>query len=293
MEETLIEKYRPKKLDDMVFGNKLMIRNILKNPFKMQHILLYSTTPGTGKTTLGKIIINELHADKIFINSSKDRTLEVIRDRVTKFAGNKSSNPNAPKIILLDEVDGMAKLTQDALRAVMEENAQNCKFILTCNNINKVSDAVKSRCVKIPIKQHSKKDIKDRLLKIIEAEHITISDEKIEEFIEKHHPSIRDCIQELQVYQLTDGKDQYIIPSREIWEMIKSKKYMEVRKKIFEDGIDIEDLVQELWFLFIKDDIKNKKEIVMEFAKLDYNLKIGATPEIQLTNFCAEMEKWV
>ena len=80
--------------------------------------------------------------------------------------------------------------------------------------------------------------------------------------------------------------------SQEIYEMIKNKKFLEIRKKVLEEGLDIEELVSDLWLLFIKDDIPNKKELVMEFAKLDYNLKIGATPEIQFLNFCVEVERW-
>lgn len=131
------EKYRPKKVSEMVGEFKAKVLKYLEKPDEIPHFLFYSKTPGTGKTTLAKAIINELDCDYIVVNSSDDRKLEVIRDRVKQFAITKSSKTGLRRCVFLDEIDGMwgpAKASQEALRNIMESYAKNVFFILTCVN---------------------------------------------------------------------------------------------------------------------------------------------------------------
>jgi len=143
------EKYRPKKIDEMVGSFKAKIKKYLEEPSKMQHLLLHSSVPGTGKTTLAKAIINELGADKLVLNSSDDRKIEAVREKVNSFVKTKSSVEGMRRIVFMDEADGLTNAAQDALRNLMETYSENALFILTCNYLSKISDAIQSRCASI------------------------------------------------------------------------------------------------------------------------------------------------
>ena len=138
------EKYRPRKVDDVVGEFKNSIKKHLLKPKAIPNFLFYSKCPGTGKTTLSKCIINELDCDYIVINSSDDRKIETIREKVKQFAMSQSSKPGFKRCIFLDEVDGMLSASQNALRNIMETYASNVFFIMTCNNINKVIEPLKT-----------------------------------------------------------------------------------------------------------------------------------------------------
>ena len=136
------EKYRPKEWDGLICDFKEKFIRLLKEPKQMQHILLFSQKPGTGKTTIAKIIINQLKADNLQLNASDERKMEVIREKIKTFVKSMSSNPGVPRIVFLDECDGMLKASQEALRSLMEEYTDNAKFILTCNNIDKIIEPI-------------------------------------------------------------------------------------------------------------------------------------------------------
>ena len=143
------EKYRPKQISEMVGDFKDKIRKYMESPATMQHLLLHSIVPGTGKTTLAKAIIEELGADKLVLNSSDDRKIEAVREKVNGFVRTKSSVPGMRRIVFMDEADGLTGAAQDALRNLMETYSENALFILTCNTLTKISDAIQSRCVNI------------------------------------------------------------------------------------------------------------------------------------------------
>src|SRR3972149_683150 len=126
------EKFRPKKVNDLVGDFKEKILQYLQNPESIPHFLLYSKSPGTGKSSLSRAIINELGCDKLILNSSDDRTIDSVREKVKEFSMTQSSIPGLRRCVFLDEVDGMLKVSQDALRNVMETYAKNVFFILTC-----------------------------------------------------------------------------------------------------------------------------------------------------------------
>ena len=119
------EKYRPSKVSEMVGDFKEKILKHLEDFNSMQHLLLYSKTPGTGKTSLAKAIINEVGADALVLNSSDDRKIDVIRDKVKEFSITQSTQVGKRRIVFLDEFDGMLKASQDALRNVMETYTSN------------------------------------------------------------------------------------------------------------------------------------------------------------------------
>ncbi len=114
------EKYRPKKVSEIVGDFKEKITQYLQDPKAIPNFLFYSKSPGTGKTTLAKCVINELGCDSLIINSSDDRKIETIREKVKEFAMAQTSKQGLKRCVFLDEFDGMTGIAQNALRNIME-----------------------------------------------------------------------------------------------------------------------------------------------------------------------------
>jgi DNA polymerase III delta prime subunit len=200
-----IEKYRPQVLEDIVVSNDT--RSILKSFVKNDEIpnLMFCGHQGIGKTTTSKVLIKLLDAEHIYQNCS-EVGIDAVRNDITGFSRTKSYN-GKKKIVLLDEVDGMASTdAQRSLRNVLEEYAAHCRFILTCNYKHRVIGPLQSRCQFIDL-EPSLPDVLKRCYYILKTEG-TIIDEnnkkKLVGLIRKYFPDIRKCINELQKYSL-DG----------------------------------------------------------------------------------------
>ena len=246
------EKYRPNTVDNVVGDFKEKIKKYLENPQQLPHFLFYSSAPGTGKTTISKAIIHDLGCDSVIINSSDDRKIETVREKVKSFASTKSTN-GMRRCIFLDEVDGMLKTSQEALRNIMETYASNCFFILTCNNLNKIHDAIQSRCTKIGFAYPNKKEIYDYLEMICNKEEMKYSEEGINSLINNNYPSIRDCVSILQDLK-TEGKsvvlgniNKYDEMFDKMWNLLKADKWYEIKKYVMESDVDSRELNTFFW----------------------------------------------
>ena len=247
------EKYRPKKISEMVGDFKEKILKYLDNQQALPHFLLYSKVPGTGKTTLAKAIINELGCDALVLNSSDDRKIDVIRDKVKEFSMTQSTTKGQRRCVFLDEFDGMLKASQEALRNVMETYANNVFFILTCNNINKVIMPLQSRCVKIPFAFPDKEEILVYLKFICESEKMVCTDEALAQLIEMNYPSIRNCVLTLQDMK-TEGLDITVDTVKPIndmydglWQKLLEKDWKYIKKIVLKSTIDPRDLNSFFW----------------------------------------------
>lgn len=247
------EKYRPKKINDLVGDFRHKIKKYLENPQSIPNFLFYSSTPGTGKTTLAKAIINELGCDALILNSSDDRKIESVREKVKEFALTKSSKTGLRRCVFMDEFDGMLKASQDALRNIMETYASNVFFVLTCNNINKVIEPIKSRCVTIPFAHPNKKELYEYLEKICNSEKIDYTENGLYKLIDINYPSIRNCVITLQDL-FTEGKPvtvETVRPVNEIyeqaWLLLKEKKWQDIKKIVLESTLDARELNQYFW----------------------------------------------
>ena len=198
-----VEKYRPQALEDIVVSNDT--RAILKSFIKNDEIpnLMFCGHQGIGKTTTSKVLIKLLDAEHIYQNCS-EVGIDAVRNDITGFSRTKSFN-GKKKIVLLDEVDGMASTeAQRSLRNVLEEYAAHCRFILTCNYKHRVIGPLQSRCQFIDL-EPSLPDVLKRCYHILKLENITIDDDnkkKLVSLIRKYFPDIRKCINELQKYSL-------------------------------------------------------------------------------------------
>jgi replication factor C small subunit len=162
------------------------------------HLLLCGRA-GIGKTTLAKVLINDvLKSQYLYINSSDETGIDTIRNKVTSFAQTRSID-GGKKIILLDEFDGSSPSAQRILRSVMEEYSETTRFILTANYFSKIIEPIRSRCITININPDLKGCV-SRCFNILKAEKIEIGDNlpKLVDFVKDRYPDIRRMINDLQ-----------------------------------------------------------------------------------------------
>ena len=193
-----VEKYRPLKLEDLILDDKSL--RVVKQ-FKGEiPNLLFVGSPGTGKTTLARILVNDvLGCNYLYINASDESGIDTIRHNITNFAQTKSFDGGV-KVVILDEADGLTSQAQAALRNTMETYAKYCRFILTANYKHKIIPALQSRCQSLDLKPVIDQAVK-RCYNILQQENINISDEQKKKFVmlvKRYFPDLRKTINELQ-----------------------------------------------------------------------------------------------
>jgi replication factor C small subunit len=159
--------------------------------------LLFHGKAGTGKTTLAKLIVNSVDCDYMIINASDERNIDTIRDKVKGFAS--TIGFKKWKIIVLDEVDYMNHLAQPMLRNIMETFSAHCRFILTCNYIEKIIDPIQSRCQTFQIVPPTKKDVALQVSNILNTEGVKFEPKDLVPIIDSSYPDIRKIINTCQL----------------------------------------------------------------------------------------------
>ena len=161
----------------------------------MPHLLLYGKA-GTGKTTLAKILVKNIDCDYIYINASDENNVETVRTKVKNFASTIGFKDF--KIIILDECDYITPNAQAALRNLMETFSKHCRFILTCNYVERIIDPIQSRCQSFQIVPPSKTEVAQRLNQILEEEEVNFELEELKILINSGYPDIRRIINTAQ-----------------------------------------------------------------------------------------------
>jgi replication factor C small subunit len=196
------EKYRPSKLSD-VLGQEHFVMDaehwVLNK--ECPNLLLYGNS-GTGKTgaavALANAILGKDALSNFFeINASDDRRLETVRTKIKNIAQESSIGDVPFRIVLLDEMDGMTNDAQNALKRLMERYESNIRFIITCNNRNKIIYALQSRCANYFFKNLTFEVIEEAIVKILEAENYPVPEE-IRSFIYAFNGDMRRTLTELQ-----------------------------------------------------------------------------------------------
>ena len=184
-----VEKYRPDTLDGYV-GNEHIIEKVkiyIQNE-DVPHLLLYGQA-GTGKTTLAKIITNQIDCDVMYVNASDENSVDAVRDKIRGFAS--SVGFRKWKVIILDESDYLTPNAQAALRNLMETFSKTTRFILTCNYVEKIIDPIQSRCQTFSITPPSKSEVAIRLKDILDTETVTYERSDLAVLVNSGYPDIR------------------------------------------------------------------------------------------------------
>jgi replication factor C small subunit len=193
----LVEKYRPNNLENYV-GNENIKKSISKylEQNDIQNLIFYGPA-GTGKTTLAKLIVNNLDCESIYINASDERGIETIRDKVQSFASVASFKPL--KVVILDEADFLTIQAQASLRNIIETFTRTTRFIMTCNFVERIIDPLQSRCQVLKIVPPTKKDVAKHLSWIMDKEGIGFEMNELGAIVIQHYPDLRKCINTIQL----------------------------------------------------------------------------------------------
>ena len=204
LEHTLwVEKYRPDSLESYI-GNehlKSKIKLYLENG-DLPHLLLYGRA-GTGKTTLAKLLVNNIECDHLYINASDENSVDVVRNKVRNFAS--TIGFKDMKVIILDECDYITPNAQAALRNLMETFSKHTRFILTCNYVERIIDPIQSRCQSFQIVPPSRKEVAVHLTSILKEEEADFQMDDVATLVNGGYPDIRRVINFAQ-RQIVDGK---------------------------------------------------------------------------------------
>ena len=295
-EHTLfVEKYRSKGLNEYV-GNENIKATIAKylEQNDIQNLIFYGG-PGTGKTTLAKLIVNNLECDYLYINASDERGIETIRDKVSGFASSASFKPL--KIVILDEADFLTIQAQASLRNVIETFSRSTRFILTCNYVERIIDPLQSRCQVLKIIPPSMKDVARHVAGILDQENITWDKEALGTIVKQYYPDIRKILGTAQLSTI-DNKltlDKSILVSNNYTEQVinelkTNKNWKNIRQIIADSNInDYEELYKELYSRV--SDYADGREgmVVIILEEYQYHSNFRIDKEINITACIAKI----
>lgn len=269
-----VERYRPKTLEDLVLGEE-NLKYFSNLDEKTPHIFLWGS-PGTGKTTLAKIIVNDkLKCQYLYVNASDENGVDTIRNKVITFAQTKSFDGNI-KVIILDEADGLTDEGQRILRNVMEEYSGNVRFILTANYYNKIIEPLESRCLIFNLKPTLEESY-IRCLYILEKESIEVSDEtknQLKTFLQNRKLDLRRSINDLQRFsidgtlKLNVSNNNSIHAQHILKSLLLKESVIDIRHYIISNEINFDSnyqiMMKELFDLIFSSKIQeNKKKLIL------------------------------
>jgi len=290
-EHTLwVEKSRPDSLEGYV-GNE-QIKNTISKYLKQNDIqnFIFYGPPGCGKTTLAKIIVNNLNCDYLYINASDERGIETIRDKVQGFASVASFKPL--KVVILDEADFLTIQAQASLRNIIETFARTTRFILTCNYIERIIDPLQSRCQVLKIVPPSKQEVAYHIMNILNKEEVGCSADDLKLVINQFYPDIRKMLNTLQMSVVNDEihVDKSVLVSsnyknKVLTELMKpsSKSFNTIRQIIADSGVsDYEDLFRYLYDNVEKYASMDMGSVIIYIEEYQYHANFRIDKEINI-----------
>ena len=299
-----VEKYRPKLVDQCVLPNNT--QKVFSEIVEKGEIpnLLLTGSPGIGKTTIAKALCNQLECDWLMINGSDEgRMIDTLRTTITNFASTVSLS-GGKKVLIIDEADYMnPESVQPAMRGSIEQFAQNCRFIFTCNFKNRIIPALHSRCsvVDFKIKKDDKPLLAQKFLKItsdiLDKESVKYKPDVIAQLIMKHFPDFRRVLNELQKHAVGGTIDEDILTQaseenlKELFVALKKKDFNTMRKWVAEN-IDNDhvrlyrQIYDSLYSKFAKPSIP---QAVLTIAEYSYKAAFVADQEVNMVACLTEL----
>jgi len=291
-----VEKYRPLKIADCILSKALKstFQGIVDSGVVPN--LLLAGGAGSGKTTVAKAICNELDLDYIFINASRERGIDEVRGKIMSYASALSFEGKR-KVIILDEADQLTPDAQLALRASMEEFANNCSFILTCNFKNKLVEPLHSRCAvkefRIPREEKPEliAQIFKRITQILELESVKFDGKVLASIVVKYYPDIRRTLNELQGFSNINGEiNEGVLAfagelnTNKLYKALKEKSFNGVREWVVEIIDNHPPRVYRKIYDGLKDHLKQPSipQAIIFIADYQYKSAFVADPEINL-----------
>ena len=246
-----VEKYRPKRISDVILPDNLKNTFIKIVENKEIPNMLFTGGAGLGKTTVAKAICNELQLDYILVNGSEEGNIDTLRNKIKQFASTVSLQ-GGYKVVILDEADYLnAQSTQPALRGFIEEFSNNCRFILTCNFKNRIIEPLHSRCSLYEFNTtktemvNLARQFMDRVSNILGDEKVSFEKRVVAELIMKYCPDWRRVLNELQRYSISGTIDSGIFDNvvdtnyNNLFGFLKEKDFKKMRQWVA-NNIDVD-----------------------------------------------------
>lgn len=307
------EAFRPKKLEDVVLPKR--IYDIFKGGEIEQSYLFYSGVPGSGKTSLAKVLAKDY--DYLYINVSDESSVDVVRDKIKSFGVSSSITGGKynKKVIILDEIDGASDQFEKALRGVMEDPiiAKNVNFIATCNYLSKVSEPVQSRfeCIEFEPMNASEveeviKGIKKRLKSVVKYLEMKIEDETLDVLVRKSFPDMRSMYTTLQklysmgVVEIQSEDIKQSFSYSDIYKLCLEKPIPQNTFKFIFEKYDnkADEVINSLGINFTKWVMENKPDKIMKLAEVidvvnnaSYKRKFVIDPMVNVLDCIFKIQK--
>jgi len=304
MQDIWIEKYRPKKLSEVVGQPEVTSR--LKSYIESGNLphLLFAGPPGTGKTTCAIALSRELFGDNWRdnfheLNASDERGIDVVRGKIKEFARTSPIGMTGFKIIFLDEADALTPDAQSALRRTMERYSQTCRFILSCNYSSKIIEPIQSRCAVFRFRPLKESDVKKFLSLIASKESLTIKEDGLDALVHVSQGDLRRAINALQVAaslsKKIDSDTVYQAASVARPEMVRSLietslkgEFMKARNilddLLISQGLSGEDVIRQIHKALIEIPMKDelRVDLIDKTGEIEFRLVEGSNDRVQL-----------
>ena len=291
-----VERYRPRTIEDCILPES--VKKQFQQFIAKKEIpnLLLSGTAGTGKTTIARALCNELDCDYIIINGSDEgRQIDTLRTKIKQFASAVSFEGKT-KVVILDEADYMNRdSVQPALRGFIEQFAENCRFIFTCNYANRLIDPLHSRTTVIDFKlaPSDRPVLASKFLKrmeyILDTEGVEYSQRVLAELLNKHFPDYRRVLNELQRYSVGGIIDEGILSNfqevnaKALIEGLREKDWRKMRQWVANNvDTDPQAIFRQIYDILLPE-VKSPARLVLDIADYQYKAAFVADQEINLT----------
>jgi len=282
-ENTLfVEKYRPKSVDDYIgseFFKESVNKYILEND--LPNMILYGS-PGRGKTTAAKLLVNNIDCDYIYLNGSDDNGIDVVRNTIKDFASAASFKPL--KVVIYDDCSTLTKEAQQGLLNLIETYSKKTRFIFTTNHLEKLIEPLQSRCaVQFKIEPPSKRDVARYISDILDKEEVEYDLADVAKIIKKYYPDIRSCLivtqqsirdKKLLCDNILNYNRNYLVSILEILKSPTSSSWIEIREILINS--DVSDYNEVYKFLY---------ENAEEYSKDKYTDVVIAISEAQYKDY--------